>query len=402
MRECLVFQPKSYMTQVTFWQAYQNFVAADPNGPAIPPPAVAGDVIKGATAVFSGASAMVIKEDAQGRPIAPKFVINGLRFKRSLGRSGNSQFTSSPDIILSTGRRRNYMCKWEGCANPFGSLSNAELLAHIRISHLPATPRLDGTARPVRCRWALCTCENATATHMMTHLPLPIDPTKVPEPKRVVIHPDDPAVKIYSGISGFQSDWRRVPPLSHLPTVTPPNAQQGFSNSDVVHPLAYFGLEFPTDKTGQPMQEGYYACMVLKNLARALRDDIERAGIEESMDMEHDRHGEANGDGAQDRGQSSRNRKKRKLDRLGAFGLPAPPGLLDGSYVDPALQNADGTNEKQSNVVEVAAEPVVPLNREDRQRARLAFRSVVQEPVLHLLEQSGGEVPKRLVECLGF
>lgn len=80
-----MYQPQSYMTQVTFWQAYQKFVAENPNGPTIPPPAVAGDVIKAATAVFPGAAAMVIREDAQGRAIQPKFVINGLRFKRSLG-----------------------------------------------------------------------------------------------------------------------------------------------------------------------------------------------------------------------------------------------------------------------------------------------------------------------------
>lgn len=82
----MVFQPQSYMTQVTFWQAYQKFVEADHLQSAIPPAAVAGDVIKAATTVFPGATAMVIKEDSQGRPLQqPKFVINGLRFKRSLG-----------------------------------------------------------------------------------------------------------------------------------------------------------------------------------------------------------------------------------------------------------------------------------------------------------------------------
>jgi hypothetical protein len=296
------------------------------------------------------------------------------------------------------------MCKWQGCTNTLGPLSNAELLAHIKTCHLSAAARPDGTARPVKCRWSLCTCENATPTHILTHLPLPIDPTKVPEPTRVVIHPDDPAVKIYSGISGFKSDWRRVPPLSYLPTVAPANPQQGFSNSDVVHPLSYLGLEFPTDKTGQPMQEGYYSCMVLKNLARALRDDIERMGGEDTFDGEYNDHEMegSNGDSVLDRDQTSRNRKKRKLDRLGAFGLPAPPGLLDGSYIDPSLQNTNGTDENNSNGQEVAAEPVVPLSREERQRVRLAFRSIVQEPVLQMLERSGGEVTKRLVECLGF
>lgn len=88
MKECLVYQPHSYMTQVTFWTAYQDFVAPEPNpdGIQIPAPAVAGDVIKAATTAFSGASAMVMREDRDGRPLPQqKFVINGLRFKRSLG-----------------------------------------------------------------------------------------------------------------------------------------------------------------------------------------------------------------------------------------------------------------------------------------------------------------------------
>jgi hypothetical protein len=86
MKECLVFQPESYMTQVTFWTAYQSFVAPDHTEPPIAPPTSAAEVIKAATSAYSGASAMVMREDRDGRPLPqPKFVINGLRFKRSLG-----------------------------------------------------------------------------------------------------------------------------------------------------------------------------------------------------------------------------------------------------------------------------------------------------------------------------
>lgn len=83
------------MTQVTFWTAYQDFVAPDPdpNGIKIPGPTVAGEVIKAATTAFSGASAMVMREDREGRPLPQqKFVINGLRFKRSLGESSLIQY----------------------------------------------------------------------------------------------------------------------------------------------------------------------------------------------------------------------------------------------------------------------------------------------------------------------
>lgn len=74
------------MTQVTFWTAYQSFVAPDHTEPPIAPPTSAAEVIKAATSAYSGASAMVMREDRDGRPLPqPKFVISGLRFKRSLG-----------------------------------------------------------------------------------------------------------------------------------------------------------------------------------------------------------------------------------------------------------------------------------------------------------------------------
>lgn len=152
------------------------------------------------------------------------------------------------------------------------------------------------------------------------------------------------------------------------------------------------------------MQEGYYACMVLKNLARALRDDIERAesaGLSDAEDEDYGANG-ADGDPSARRAVSSRNRKKRKLDRLGAFGLPAPPGLLDGSYIDPVLKVANSGTDNDSGLSASKDAVAVLLTREERQRARLAFRSIVQEPVLRIIEQSGGDVAKRLVECLGF
>lgn len=277
-----------------------------------------------------------------------------------------------------------------------GPLSNAELLEHIKTCHLAAPTHVNGVTPLVKCRWANCVSGNATPTHIMTHLPLPIDPTKEPEPSRVVVHPDTTPISVYASFPHF----RPVPPLSYIPTIIPASGKPGPTVADIVQPLAFQGLEFPTDRTGQPMQEGYYACMVLKNMARALRDDIERAESAGLSDGDDEANGLSgpNGDATSRWDVHSRNRKKRKLDRLGAFGLPAPAGLLEGSFVDPALQSAIGEVENGSG----PKDAIVLLTKEERQRARMAFRSIVQEPVLQIVEQSGGDVAKRLVECLGF
>ncbi|KAJ9107472.1 hypothetical protein QFC21_000925 [Naganishia friedmannii] len=407
MKECLVFQPESYMTQVTFWTAYQNFVAPDPTEPPIAPPTSAAEVIKAATSAYSGASAMVMREDRDGRPLRqPKFVINGLRFKRSLG----VYFLTSTECRLSwltqkivyilIGRRKNYMCKWQGCAEKIGPLSNAELLAHVKTCHLADLENPNGGF--IKCRWAHCLSNNATQTHMLTHLPLPIDPTKEPEPLKIIVHPDT----AMSSVTSSYPQFRPIPPLTYIGSIPPAGAKQAISSSDLMYPLAYLGLEFPLDRTGQPMQEGYYACMILKNMARALRNDIERAEDSGLLDSEEYSVHDGNDISASGRATSSRNRKKRKLDRLGAFGLPAPPGILDGSYIDPTLTGVNGHSGDNKTAAEDRTVPreaaVLPLKTEERVRARLAFRSAVEEPVLSMLEQGGGEIPKRLIECLGF
>jgi hypothetical protein len=94
MAETFVSQPDSSVTQVVFWRAYSAFVQQMPNEPAIPPAGTAGEVIKSATSVFPGASAMVITKDEQGNPLATNlFVIAGMRFRRGPGECGNAMRT---------------------------------------------------------------------------------------------------------------------------------------------------------------------------------------------------------------------------------------------------------------------------------------------------------------------
>ena len=89
MAETFVSQSDSSVTQVVFWRAYSAFVQQLPNEPPIPPGGTAGDVIKSATSVFPGASAMVITKDEQGNPLTTNlFVVAGMRFRRGPGECG--------------------------------------------------------------------------------------------------------------------------------------------------------------------------------------------------------------------------------------------------------------------------------------------------------------------------
>lgn len=88
MADTFVSQPGSSVTQVVFWKAYSAFVSQSPDEPPIPPSGTAGEVIKSATTVFPSANAMVISKDDKGQPLAQNiFVIAGMRFKRSAGKS---------------------------------------------------------------------------------------------------------------------------------------------------------------------------------------------------------------------------------------------------------------------------------------------------------------------------
>jgi hypothetical protein len=88
MAESFVSQPDSSITQIVFWKAYSAFVQQTAGEPPIPTSGNAGEVIKSATSVFPGASAMVISKDDQGNPLAQNiFVIAGMRFRRGPGGS---------------------------------------------------------------------------------------------------------------------------------------------------------------------------------------------------------------------------------------------------------------------------------------------------------------------------
>jgi chromatin structure-remodeling complex subunit RSC9 len=291
---------------------------------------------------------MVINKDEQGRPLPQNvFVIAGIRFKRSVGKCGRirESIQDRSAHFRYKGRARTYLCRWEGCDSPSGYLSPEALYQHLKEKHV--TPITSTADEPIPCRWSACRFKHATFSHMATHIPPPLDPTKEPTIRRLITHPASSADSINSPFVTYRQ-----------PPTLPPD-----------HRLRYSGLLSPLDSHGQPASDAFYAALVLRNLAKSLREDIER-----------------NEDGQGDLENGRQARKRRKMEQEGAFGLPAPPGLLDGNgtaNILPGLQQINA------------------LSHVERNQARNAFRGIVEETVLDVLGM-GGAIAGKLIDCVGI
>jgi hypothetical protein len=185
----------------------------------------AAEAIKQVSEVFPGAVAMVINQDEAGRPLRqPRFIIQGVRFKRSAG------------------RRETYTCRWQDCQLPLGAVSSAELIAHLQSHHL--------ASHPPQCRWGTCMHGRPTLQHVTTHVPGPIDASREPTAVNVAIHPSTPIATLRSPFL-----TSRLPP--------PPDVQ-----------LQYKEIQVPRDVKRQPVGEAFLATATLRNLARALRREV--------------------------------------------------------------------------------------------------------------------------------
>ena len=195
MAETFVPEPGSSITQVTFWKSYSSFIKPDPSSPShsssssIPPSGSAGQVIKSATTVFPGASAMVITTDESGAPLAQNiFVIHGLRFKRSVG------------------GKHVFRCRWAGCPVQHSSqqtwTDGTGLLHHLVDTHL-------STSTP--CKWSTCKHTVPTFAHIATHIPPPINPSLEPSAIHHLVHPN--ASSGAESLTGPFVTFRPVPPL---------------------------------------------------------------------------------------------------------------------------------------------------------------------------------------------
>lgn len=345
MKSVIVYQPQSSMTQLTFWSAYREFIQdaasaslqeaqakAQAQGlplsavqPVIPPMANAQEVIKLAQSVFP-AHAQVVSMDEQGNKLpASKYLLVGLKFRRC------------------TGRYETFACRWEGCeSKPRGAITKpSELQQHLESEH----------AGEHRCRWrggsASCSSSSSSKSHLATHVPLDLNDNEQPRGRLVVRHPSTSSDVVRSGT---HVTFREPP--------EPPHPQQ------LSWRVKQASIEATPD--GEPHAgPAYRSAIVLRNLARALKEDLEVA--EDQEDQE-------NGGGGT-RG------KRRKLDRYGAFGLPAPDSILEAA--------------------EGAAGREAVLTREERDKAKAAFMCVVEPKALEWVA-AGDAIAKKLSDCMGW
>lgn len=346
MKQVIVYQPQSAMTQLTFWSAYREFIqdaasasmqealgktraqglpdsAAQPD---IPPMANAQEVIKLAQQVFP-AQAQVVTSDENGNPLpASKYLLVGLKFRRSVG------------------RYETFACRWEGCTvNAKGDLTKpSHLQSHLELHH----------AGDHRCRWhgieggAACSSSSSSKAHLATHIPLDVNDKDEPRGRLVVRHPTTRGDVVKSG----SHVTFREPP-------EPPHTQQ----------LSWRVKQASVEATpdGEPHAgPAYRSAIVLRNLARALKEDLEAAEDQEDAQT----------------GTGPARGKRRKLERNGAFGLPAPDSILEA---------ANGAGR----------EPV--LTYEERDRARAAFVCVVEPKALEWVA-AGDAIAKKLGDCMGW
>lgn len=356
IKETFIAHPESSMTQLTFWTAYRDFTSpSSPTSgePPIPPSLVAGDIIKFVPTVLP-AQAQVLTKDAEGKPLpSPKYMIMGIKFKRSIG------------------KRLTYMCRWEKCGEPMKYETPEELWKHL-LTHVSdagaddqentdhsnensenGNEHVDRHGHgPRNCKWATCTSSTCSRTHLATHVPLPIDETVQPRARHVLVHPDNKPDAINSPFVTY----RTPAPLPYTYT------------------LGYRVNRTMVDRDGQPIGPGFFAGFILRNLSRSLKEDIEIA------------EASANSSGAG--GSRMSKAKRRKLERTGAFGLPAPESILEGTgdlNGGGGLGGIGGTS----------------LSPEERRTARLYFSTVVEPKVLSWLFD-GDPMGEKLSETLGF
>ena len=244
-------------------------------------------------------------------------------------------------IVGPLGTHQTYACRWDGCTTGSTHKTPADLYAHLQAVH--------GTDASASCRWTACRSKSVSPSHFLTHVPAAIGPTKEPGVRRLLSHPE-------SSVESIQSTF-----VTYRP---PPLLPRDYS-------LHYTGILSPVDNKGQPASDAFYASLVLRNLGKALRMDTERAENEQE---------DANAESGR------RARKRRKMEREGAFGLPAPPGLLDADFV--ASDSTCGSGG-------------IRLDDDERTRAKDAFSGIVEKTVLEVLGMEG-TIAGRLLDCIGF
>ncbi|WVQ98579.1 hypothetical protein IAU59_005707 [Kwoniella sp. CBS 9459] len=313
MHETFVYSSTSQLLQVTFWHAYRDFFQ---NPATVEALLSASEVIKNVTIAFPGAMAKVWTDAAGGQ----KFVIAGMGFRKG-----------SDD-------EERFLCQWKDCPHRSGSTNAVQLLNHVQSTHL------SGPTSPIRCSWANCSHTPFTLSHLLTHFP-GSQPISVPE-----IVSSHPSV----------ADWTLSQPvITQRPA---PLLPAGYK-------LKLAGQATTVDMRRNPAGASFLAALIIRNLARILRNEINLA----TVDLE----------------QEQEDKKKHLLEER--FGLPIPDNIL----------KEEEEEERATTGGAVRKDDDGGLSQEERERAVDAFKD--HEPrMLEVIEKNVSGLGQYLSEAVGW
>ncbi|OCF35342.1 hypothetical protein I317_07197 [Kwoniella heveanensis CBS 569] len=312
MHETFVYSSTSQLLQVTFWHAYRDFFQ---NPATVEALLSASEVIKNVTIAFPGAMAKVWTDAAGGQ----KFVIAGIGFRKG-----------SDD-------EERFLCQWKGCPHRSGSSNSTQLFNHVQLTHL------SGPTPPIQCSWGNCTHMPFTLSHLLTHLP---GSKPVPVPEVVSAHPSVP-------------DWTLSRPIiTHRPA---PLLPAGYK-------LKITGQATSVDMRRNPAGASFLAALIIRNLARILRNEINLA----SVDLE----------------QEKEDKKKHLLEER--FGLPIPDNILKEEEEEERATGGAAHKEDDGG-----------LGKEERERAIDAFRDN-EIRLLEVIETNMSGLGQYLSEAVGW
>ena len=136
-----------------------------------------------------------------------------------------------------------YLCRWDGCDALPSSSSPADLLSHIRSTHLDPLP--------AECSWGNCQHAPFTLSHLLTHLPLGLDYQPVIRDV-ITTHPS------------ITDDLLSSPHITSYPPA--PLSSQ--------YTLQRKGMSTATDSNQTPVGAEFLAALIIRNLAKYLKTEI--------------------------------------------------------------------------------------------------------------------------------
>ena len=255
-------------------------------------------------------------------------------------------------------------CRWEGCQarGPYPSLQ--PLIEHVR-SHLIVSP--NNPTPPTRCHWKGCSSPNGTLSHMLTHLPLPRLPGQPIAP-----------LTILSNLRGSET-W--------IPTASV--TRRSAPRLPPAYKIRFEDSYTPVDEHSRsPRGAPFLAALLLRNLARSLRNELDAAAERDAI---------LNGDDT-DMDNAEAAAEKRKLADA-RYGLPIPDSVLQ-EQEDAAMEAIRVSLRGDGAQAEGGGE-VMGMTDEARARARGAFL-VVEDKVGEVVMCNRGGLGAYLGDCWGW